>query len=373
MNPAENLEYCISISSGRHLMSNCLLESQNKDDDEELELDLLPPAASTSFAYWWGKTVKKMLRESKGDNLNGDDNHSIECVGNKLWHMQRLKTDTNYYVGVLAKNSLTNATSMYRILNVTLPDAGPTKLKDNEQITVYLNSGNNYTHSLKYNINAKTKDPLWLFVQSCSGPGPLLVVAKNNIYAENKSHISKVDEVFDMKTMSIPINFNGSQSFLIHLSSEVAAEKSATILISRKQSKFPFPRLPNDRRIKVLDSLTSCDSVTLAFTPSPDEKVLYCIFQLEANNQHSLFLNHKNECIDKYIKIKNHGNSARKVLCRRYHKLSKRRFNNVIVQKVKRLSPGNKYVFQVMITKYRGRTVSYEPVWVSTKPKFHCE
>jgi hypothetical protein len=385
MSPSETvspIEYCIAISSNKHFVDNCQLDIQNKDSDEEYELDLLPSAASTSFSYWWGKTVKKMLSQSKSKSI-ADNNLHIECIGKKTWHtILNLKSKVNYFVDVFAKNSVTNATSMYRTINITLINNEPIKLKENELTVIKLNSANNYTKQLKYNLNSKNPEKLWLFIQSCSGPGPLNITTRTQKSSENISEVLFVDNVFDMKTLEIIIDSNESQIITIEISSNIASERSAVVLLSRKQNKFPFPRLPDDRKIKVLETLTDCDSVTLAWTASPDDKVLYCIYQREAHNHHSAFSQSKNVCsnIDNNNNDSvtnddfndNYGNPARKVLCRRYHKSSKRRFNNIIMQNVKRLSSGTKYVFQVMLTKYRGRTLSYEQVWVSTKNKYQC-
>lgn len=42
------------------------------------------------------------------------------------------------------------------------------------------------------------------------------------------------------------------------------------------------------------------------------------------------------------------------------------------MQEVRKLSPGRQYVFQVEITKGRGRRLHYEQVFAETKPESQC-
>ena len=62
---------------------------------------------------------------------------------------------------------------------------------------------------------------------------------------------------------------------------------------------------------------------------------------------------------------------TRKVICRRY-KSSKRRRSNLIMQEIRHLQPGKRYIFQVVVTKGRGRSLNYEQLWTETKENNAC-
>ncbi|KAL1434502.1 hypothetical protein MTO96_011596 [Rhipicephalus appendiculatus] len=111
-----------------------------------------------------------------------------------------------------------------------------------------------------------------------------------------------------------------------------------------------------------MGSLTTCNSVTLAWKAALDEKVRYCIFKQEVRGSYSgVFARPQDFCDETKLAEK-----SGKVSCRRYHRFSKHRFQNVIMQKIRKLQPDTTYVFEVLVTKARGRTLAYEKVWATT-------
>ena len=391
MSPSEviaPIQYCVSISSGKGFPDNCLLDTYLKDpNEEEYELDLLPSAASTSFTYWWGTTVKNMLRDTKLKAM-ADHKVRIECLGQKTWHLLeglQNKPNNQYFIEVFARNSITNATSMYRTLNVTLVNKEPIDVKDNQQIVIHLNQTNNFTQILNFSDFQDfdySEQKFWIFLKSCSGFGSIgitgrAVSADIDSNYRNSSLQLFSQTVFNMKTIEMSFNKElENRSLFFEITSRISSDKTAVFLMTQKHKNFPFPLLPEDTRIRVMETLTDCQSVTIAWNSSPDERVMYCIYERQALNHFSAIEDMDSVCFEnRLISItdqKIDANPVRKVLCKRYQKSSKRRFNNKIIQTIKRLSPGQKYVFQVMITKNRGRTLPYEQVWVSTKPKYQC-
>ena len=382
------IQYCVAISAGRSMADNCLLDSYLKDSSEEdYELDLLPSAASTSFTYWWGRTVKNMLRQTRLRAIK-ELNVRIECLDKQNLHsIEGLdhKRNTKYFIEVYARNSITNATSMYRSLNVTLANREPIAVKDNQQIVIHLNKTNNFTQLLNYTeLSPEFGHKLWLFVKSCSGVGPITLTARTPMISkEYNSHSNSTQtlfatKIFNTKTMEISIDKSiKNKNLLFEIMSMTASDRSIVISISEKRNRFEFPMLPEDTKLRVMDTLTDCQSVTLAWNASPDDRVMYCIYEKPVFDHNSYIEPIDNVCLDNRLSTtsddNHHSMPVRKILCKRYQKSSKRRFNNKIIQTIRRLSPGQRYVFQVMLTKNRGRTLTYEQVWVSTKSRYHCQ
>lgn len=63
---------------------------------------------------------------------------------------------------------------------------------------------------------------------------------------------------------------------------------------------------------------------------------------------------------------------TRKVVCRRYQASKRRASRHLIMQNVRKLEPGRRYVFQVVLTKAKGRSLTYEQVWTATRSRDQC-
>ncbi|CAG2117203.1 unnamed protein product [Medioppia subpectinata] len=404
------IDYCVSIGTNKKWADNCLLDTYLKEE-ESYELDLLPSEAITSFSYWWVRTVKNMLRQSRLKSM-ADHSVRVECIGKQTAHtLRRLdnRRHNQYFIDVYARNTVTNSTSMYRTVNVTLINTEPIVVSDDQNIVIKLNQTNNFTQILHYKTlggdggTDTTVDKLWLFLQTCTGFGPIRMtgtaVTSANPNVTTNTAINRTlftQNIFSLKTLEFNVNDGRRKTTIDHknqslivfaISSGANTDRTAVFTLSKRHNRFLYPLLPEDTKLKVMATLTDCRSVTLAWNASPDDKVQYCIYVREANHHHTSSSNViapvDNACVDQGLTIGSEANnndidsddtndSLRKVLCKRYHKSSKRRFNNKIIQSVRGLSSGQTYVFLVMITKYRGKTLAYEQVWATTRPKYQC-
>lgn len=207
--------------------------------------------------------------------------------------------------------------------------------------------------------------PVLLFIQSCTGPGPVTLHISQNT-APRKEILTT--SVMDVKTLEIPRQMaapgNNSKIYSFSILSSTKHNRKVRMWISGKRHAFPFPVLPQDKSVNVFDTLTTCDSITIGWKASPDEKVKYCIYRQAAFDElmERTLTEPQNFC-----EQPTEGSSVRlTVLCRRYHKFSKRRFNNVIMQRVRGLHPGTTYLFEVQVTKVKGKMLPYEHVWATT-------
>ncbi|XP_054154978.1 protein NDNF-like [Oppia nitens] len=474
MSPSESvqpIDYCVAVSSGggggggqrhQHRSDSCLMDAYLRGGDtatdEQYELDLIPEDRSNSFAYWWGRTVKNMLRQSQLRALAAN-NVRIACVGKQRWHLipvydstpqqgqQQLAND--YRIDVYARNSLTNATTKYQSVSYTIVNSRPLDISDDNPVLIKLNATNNYTQLLHYKTTTTTahwdvnntssssndrtaaavvrSEKLWFLVNSCSGSGPMtisarlvgpdIVVNNNNgnstgsssgdsaLVAANQTsqdlllftknvHLLKSEEFSVTTTTTSAAETNGSLFLVFELRSATGiavdggGDRTVVFMATNRYNRFPFPLMPTDTQIKLMSTLTDCQSVTLAWNASPDDRVQYCIYSRKVDNHYQSVNRLDSVCpsittttaagvmvdmVEDRDTIDNNNQGFRKVQCKRYQKWSsRRRFGNKIIQSVKRLTAGQTYVFQVLVTKHRGRTLAYEQVWATTKQRYQC-
>ena len=111
------------------------------------------------------RTVKNMLRQTTIKTL-ADHNVRIECLGKKRWHLLdgfNHKENEKFFINVFARNSITNLTSKYRTLTVTLNNRKPIGVSDNQRIAIDLNQTNNFTQILTYNQSSVSLQQKLLF------------------------------------------------------------------------------------------------------------------------------------------------------------------------------------------------------------------
>ncbi|XP_015923673.1 protein NDNF [Parasteatoda tepidariorum] len=292
---------------------------------------------------------------------------NLSCIGRKTWHLYKgLQKGKTYYFDVFVLDTVTNASSAYVGVSATIRSSGPEmrKMKDDSLETFTLDESNGYTVNTRYQMSRNAGSVL-LFVQSCTGPGPV------NIHI-SKSGTPKQEilstTVMDVKTLEIPRQMaalmNSSTSISLSIRSTTMHSRKVRLWISGKKHAFPFPVLPQDKSVRVFETLTTCNSITIGWKTSPDERVKYCIYRQAAYDElmERTLAEPQNFCEPQL-----EGSTFRKtVLCRRYHRFSKRRFNNLIMQKIKGLHPGMTYLFEVQVTKVKGKMLPYEQVWATT-------
>ncbi|XP_075592025.1 protein NDNF isoform X2 [Dermatophagoides farinae] len=214
------------------------------------------------------------------------------------------------------------------------------------------------------------------------------------------------EEIMETRTieLTIPVSYRTINTGMLYLIIELNTvammqSRSMVLLVTNSLSKFPFPRLPNDKSIRVMETLKQCDSVTLVWNASPDERVTYCILQRDAkyghgfeeskhlcqkikpptinrrssspkdsDNDNDNNVNHMVVLDDRYLN--EHSYPTRKVLCRRY-RTQKRINNNLIMQQIKKLQPGRQYIFMITI-KGRKNQLNYEQIYADTKDDGEC-
>ncbi|KAF8796739.1 Protein NDNF like protein [Argiope bruennichi] len=297
------------------------------------------------------------LCSAESDLLMRRNGVSVTCVGRKTWHLFKgLKRGSTYYFDAFVLDAATNASSAYIGVSATLRGGGGgggvavPRLKDDALATFALDEANGHTVNIKYHPG-KATSPILIFAQSCTGPGPVnLHIARGGPLKQDIMSTT----VMDVKTLYLPPT--NASSLSLSLRSTTHHKRKVRLWVSSRKHSAPFPEMPEDKSVRVFDSLTTCDSITIGWKISVDERVKYCIYRRLGGQS---LTEPQNFCETR--------NQGIQVLCRRYHRFSKRRFNNVIMQRVKGLRPGTTYLFEVQVTKVKGEMLPYEQVWARTR------
>ncbi|GFT01363.1 protein NDNF [Nephila pilipes] len=292
------------------------------------------------------------LCTAENDLSTGKHGASLTCVGHKTWHLFKgLQRGKTYFFDAFVLDNATNASSTYVGVSATLKGGGspPPRIKDDALVTFTLDESNGYAVNTKYHPG-KTMGPVLVFVQSCTGPGPVnLHITRGGSMKQGVMSTT----VMDMKTLHLPTT--NITSLGLSLRSTTTHPRKVRLWVSSRRHSFPFPDLPEDKSVRVFDTLTTCDSITIAWKTTADERVKYCIYRQVGGQSLAEPQN--------YCEAQSRGVV---VLCRRYHRFSKRRFNNLVMQKVKGLRPDTRYLFEVQVTKVKGEMLPYEQVWART-------
>ncbi|XP_053207141.1 protein NDNF-like [Panonychus citri] len=441
--------------------NNLIRLGENNIDNEVINPSMSP------FVRWYERTMAKTWEsELSRKNWTSRNIFRIEPVGKGSTHYQHtfrsLEPSTRYYIDVIAAIKHTGRTSLYKGFNVTtkekpkimsssLPLSSSSiavssnarksnslltkliKLRDKRLVSVSLSRRNNYTEIMTYNYNESdfnVGESLWLFVQVCSASLTPVDVIIHGANPPDNSVLIKEIGITGSRVINIPMGFkwynqsiysksltDEKQSMVISLNANSLQHYrhhrpplEVNLMMTKKRLHIPYPQLPRDRIIRVLDLLSTCNSVSLAWIASPDEKARYCIYaaSIQPNVPESLIHNElkslagftvnstspsfceslQSTAINETDKIKGRkqlkSNTKKKSIldkskhfkrlkCRRFAPGTNSRLHQVIIQDVDNLNPSTEYVFLVeLIKSNKGLTAYYNPLTTSTKSKETC-
>ncbi|XP_015788198.1 protein NDNF [Tetranychus urticae] len=423
-------------------------------EDTELENEVIT-SPTTPFTRWYERTMAKSW-ESEQARKNWTQYNIIRLEqANKSANYHHtwkyLNPSTRYFVDVIAINRATKATSLYKGLNLTtkvpykklsIPsvtlDVGSkkqkpdlmwpklTRIRDKRLTTVNLSKQNNFTEIFSYRYNDSdfsVGGNLWLFVQICSTSHSSKVDVTINGAGLTNAVMIRETGIKGSRVINIPMGLkwynstmkssttkNNQQLLIISLTGYGKLSFDVNLMISKKRSHIPEPQLPRDRSIRVLDLLTTCKSVELAWIASPDDKALYCLYAApitpditekqihqELKELPGYNLNSTSSARCEYLKniksvkglkskssLKKSTKPARfaqfldksryfkRLYCNQFPRLTDSRLDQVIMHTIHHLKPSTEYVFLVEIWKPKGLTAYYNSITTATKSTEMC-
>lgn len=241
---------------------------------------------------YWKYVAVKLLHKQLFQKRFKESVVYFKCHNQTKTTVHNLKPNMVHYVNVFARNKWNNLTSPYWTSNFTLSapdedesstltDSSRQLLHDSLYTGVFLESKNKYRKRFFYKINSENANKVYVFIQPCSGIGPIQFMIRQAFIFDyrRKRHNEKLnldseiifvgthdeesndegilffDEITETKTieLTLPSSNSNETNFLEFEISTVAHQNSRRLILlaSSVLSKFPFPRLPTERSIRV--------------------------------------------------------------------------------------------------------------------------
>ena len=252
-----------------------------------------------SETEWWHRAAKRLLRESIRKDFAEYVAH-YQCYNQTRATVHQLKPKQNYYVDVFVRNQMTGGASRYWTANFSLAEpvaknAGKDKGKQTDQILhdslftgVFLEAKNKYRKRMLYAVPNADAKSVYIYMQPCDGFGPVQfsvrqtyspyadrrkrhnadedsMIEENMIFGGshdeqyNDLDVMLLEEVAETKTFEIQLpRSEGNESIILEFELNTMAQRQSrnvVLLATSDLNRFPFPRLPHDRAIRVCQTI----------------------------------------------------------------------------------------------------------------------
>ncbi|XP_033124498.1 protein NDNF-like isoform X2 [Anneissia japonica] len=355
------IKYCVAMNTERNYPTLCSIEAR-------LYGDRRPVVPNTGFGFSSekNKNIKESRKNRKRKNRRGPPSNgsllrsesdiTFECIGTKTLHtFTDLEPNQKYFFDVFAVDTTTNRSTAYTSVEVV------TRPSENDEKVVVLKDGKIIDSSVRpsqpsktfqIDVGQKTKE-LLATVQPCSDP------VRVEIWRDTE--LVKSGDVEDLQSFTIN---NAKGIFDIKIVGTLKLTTHFRVFATTKPRKYPYPRMPEDNRIKPFRNLRECDSLTVAWLIS-SETAQYCLYKREDTSTKTESDGRKN------LRLENtcHGPETRKksekVFCQKVHAPSEE--DTVMTKMVTGLKQGTGYVFDVYVSRDGKQSLAYRSVKVKTK------
>lgn len=347
----DDIEYCVAINRRRSYKTICSVLSHLNGDPKPT----LPP--NSGFGFETDVLKKRVLRQ-KARPIKAAKKGSIvyKCIGQaKTLTFDRIRSGNGYFIDVFVNNKQTGKSRSYHGTFIkTKRKRRLPRLKDGKLKSVsFTKRKRKYIFSFK--VKRTTKD-VHLAVSNCIGTTLVEVKSKNATFFKSKI---KSSDILTFKDFHPGIYF-------IALIKSVSRRQNVYISMTTQVKAKDMPLLPADTTVKVFDSMTTCNSITVAWMGT-DKKQKYCLYKTELKSpkdEYSSISKKLNQC----GAFDRQQNGAQKITCKkfRYHKKEQ----SVLAITVTGLLPDTSYTFDVFVNK--GKYFSFPYNSVRTKTSANC-
>ncbi|XP_018323989.1 protein NDNF-like [Agrilus planipennis] len=340
--------YCVVVNTKKHYRTLCSAQGEKYGFSTQK-----PTPASQTLISW-------IEPEKHANDL------AINCVGHHTHYTAKNMVEgLKYYFDLFAVNQQSNLTyhrgSSYLTFNKNFK---PTALKDGKLSFVNLKKYDGKV-TFRFKMRKIINDSLKFYVVPCGGSVDIEISTKGQVVFTRRRV-----ERFDKIVIENPEE--GLRYYIKIMSTnrdELRRISGVEILATtRPLSSIPLPDLPSDLTVEEFSSLRQCNSVTIGWIPSTEsDSILYCVNIKQIRFKELEMYEVPNQCItngDKRAK-KSKENTTK------YCKDIKNFQENVLTQTIKKLKPGRNYEVQVTARKRAGKELSYNLLYVKTKP--FCE
>lgn len=336
------VQYCLVMSAVKYYATYCELTQEQR------------PSSFNDQQNFRNSKSNHMQNTMSSVNANSIGKPIVACTQYKTTYLfENLEPDTKYHLSLFAINTHSGGSvafegaSFVTRIEKQFTDTVVT-LRDGRMYASYLNPARASFRLYEYPVDHFRRQVV-ITVQPCTG------YIRVNLYKDGQILRKSVFE--ELKTFAIT---NVKPGVLrIKVVNDDSDAKLYKIWASIRPSRNPYPRLPVDTSIKVLEHGRTCNSVTLAWLGST-EKHDYCLYKRMEEEEYfkQLILEESNQCQGPPAKME-------KIFCRRF------KVNNdsqlIMKASVKELKPATTYRFDLYASKPNRQQLSYRTVWVKTK------
>lgn len=342
----QNIEYCLTVSQVGNFPTLCAAHAYMHGD--------IPPTAppNSGFGFTWEKDMATALKSKAELATPAPDYVYYTCVGSKTTYAySELEPGETYYIDVFAVNKDTNRSTAYHGVKIKTKPRPPkiTPLKDGKMVMEFLKRSKR-SKLYKYHLSRDRKE-LLLSIQPCAGFLDVEIIKDNQV----------LKQLTVASLRKITLANAGAGTYFVKIS-HVDRKRSTSykIMVTRKPSKYPYPKLPENTQIKVFPNLITCNSVTLAWLGT-NIRSKYCLYKREEKTStYRLFPILPQQCSGPEVRKK-----TDKVMCRHFRYKNRRRA--VMTATVHDLKPNTLYRFDVYITKRGGESLAFKTTFTTTK------
>lgn len=364
------IKYCVAMSTRKNYHTWCSVEALVNGEEPEV----IPTHSGFGFEGERDnrRVVRKRKRKNKKQRERGDEEEEeednddreqddivVECVGSKTLHtFTNLEPGRKYYFDLFAVEETTNRSTTYLGTSILTRNSEPNRkmvsLKDGKLRTSAVRRAQP-VKTFTFNAGDVASDVM-ITIQPCTWPITM------EIYRDGEQiRTSRVRNLknFTIKNVAgdLKIKVKGLQKRTSHF----------RIFCTTKESKYPFPSLPDDHRIKVFENLRQCTSITLAWLTT-NEVSQYCLYMRMDTDQSSRRQSSEEIlATDNYCHAPEMRKKTEKVVCRTVNGAEAER--DVLTETVTGLEENTKYVFDVYVSSYGKQTLAYRSAKAKTKKR----
>ncbi|CDW54637.1 WAP type 'four disulfide core' [Trichuris trichiura] len=280
---------------------------------------------------------------------------SISSSRRRTLTLSGLLTDVRYFLSVFAFRPSTIETVPFdsAAFTTTNPLSYPSSTIVDGQLTIAHLGLSQYSARIHVLTVEKPASSLLITLYPCTGS--LRVSAYSN------GQFLRHWQVEELKTVELTNMTAGELRIRVFNNDDT--EKTYKLWASVNASTYPYPTMPFDTSLLVLEHGRTCRSVRLGWLESTQAHSV-CLFKRREQDDYFtqlILLEEPNRC-------QGPAADSELVFCRRFHHHSGGEGAEVMItREVMGLRPANTYRFDLYASKPNGETLPYRTVWVKTK------
>lgn len=343
----QGVKYCLVLSTMPNITTHCRAKALIEGDK--------PPVVPkySGFGFSGEKESFRALRRKANPVKPSKRGYiTYKCVGTKTrYTFKALTQGRKYFINVFVVSSINKRATAYEPATANSVKSRTNtiqRLRNGKPTRVSLARGRS-SKVYRFDLR-KSVGKLSVSVLPCRGSVRLEISGNG---------IDIISKIRNLKTVTLKKPKAGT--YIIKIFASKNRRSNVRLVATTRSSKYAFPKLPKDTRIKIWSNLVTCDTVTLTWMGT-DAVQNYCLYQHEVKQRTNKTdsYSESNQCFHHNL-----PDDSEKIRCKNFK--HKQAAKAVITEKITGLKPDTEYVYQVYVSR-RGRNhVAYNKGTVRTK------